>query len=770
MTELVSRLHDREAKRPVPPQRQLRLAPPRPPPPETGTFLRCANQCLTKSKTPKHANKLCVSQLCSDCCAKAARDAETARVEREACKVHHQPSVSGAPSHTSQHSTAETHGVSLPLSQESASHQIPPSTPLETRITSQHRSISPEPGPSQRRSNGRSGLARPLPPSWAASYRAAEDAQSQRESLKAKSHRLAEDQKKTVELVLYHSEDQPPVILDHRVDTYPNLCVTDLKYLAQFGVAEDSWIDIFMDGTFKTFRTGAGGITTVERGRQLLIRLRRSALEELPIARCPGIDSLITRQSKGRSRGSKRAADAQSNVHFTMSSSPDIEFPEPSEPLPASHPPASLKRSQKNLPVSTQSKYKGKGRKHRQWPDNFYVCEVVDGLREVKEMKDRNKKSKLEDNFKAVFGVPYKKTSEWKYRGWIDSDDKVLQDIIAGFVAQGSNDGALWTKFKEASEQHRAVLEKKKAHNDLDSSSGTESDPGAGPFEPSHYPDYLDLSDSNSSPSDDSDGDLSDILCFFCDEPLPTRPTQALLDQASALELLTKPDPMPHNPRRRTASTFTIYQDYCARHRMEREELPFAHLEGWPETPDLSALFDRVVALRHQLDPNILATSHNEFFSRTVKRFANVQTSHIHGIGNFRGHGAGYYGNEGAAILAVTLQFLFPEERLPANQPLPYAIFLREVLGREAARQLIQQDLGLSPEKAARTLQSSERYGTMLHPGDGDTPALDAVITKIAKQKQESQGSSIKQEISDGEWLFGDGYKVHNDGVIEILD
>ena len=65
---------------------------------------------------------------------------------------------------------------------------------------------------------------------------------------------------------LIKQNGQLPTCLQHQVDTYPILFLDDLKYLADLGLDEKSWIDIYIDGNFKSFRFhGDGSITVVRR-------------------------------------------------------------------------------------------------------------------------------------------------------------------------------------------------------------------------------------------------------------------------------------------------------------------------------------------------------------------------------------------------------------------------------------------------------------------------------------------------------------------------
>ena len=85
------------------------------------------------------------------------------------------------------------------------------------------------------------------------------------------------------------------------------MSLSDLEYLADFGLGDKSWIDIYIDGDFKSFRFQGMGSITVEKGRQVLICLRPSLRDEL--TDCPGITEYLEKQPKARSKG-KRSADS----------------------------------------------------------------------------------------------------------------------------------------------------------------------------------------------------------------------------------------------------------------------------------------------------------------------------------------------------------------------------------------------------------------------------------------------------------------------------
>jgi hypothetical protein len=81
----------------------------------------------------------------------------------------------------------------------------------------------------------------------------------------------------------------------------------------------------------------------------------------------------------------------------------------------------------------------------------------------------RQQKSSLVANFEEVFGLPYHKMTFAKYRGLMDSDDDVIQDIIEAYISEGTGDSGLWPAFAAAIKDRVAFLEKGKAEGKTDS-------------------------------------------------------------------------------------------------------------------------------------------------------------------------------------------------------------------------------------------------------------------------------------------------------------
>jgi len=177
-----------------------------------------------------------------------------------------------------------------------------------------------------------------------------------------------------------------------------------------------------------------------------------------------------------------------------------------------------------------QSKAKSKGKDKRtisHWPHDFYVSEIANGLNRLKAMKDANKKSNLVMNFQEVFGLPYHKTTFAKYKGWMESDDEVIQDIIEAFVSEGVVDDSLWPVFADAVKDRITVLEKEdtkenetNAGDILDDVDMVDAKSTSG-SEDSYSHTYSAHSHGDETGSDDE----ITTRCPYCDERLPSLPT-----------------------------------------------------------------------------------------------------------------------------------------------------------------------------------------------------------------------------------------------------
>ena len=88
-------------------------------------------------------------------------------------------------------------------------------------------------------------------------------------------------------------------------------------------------------------------------------------------------------------------------------------------------------------------------------------------------------------------------------------------------------------------------------------------------------------------------------LCPFCDEPLPTRPSRALLASLEAAESQSIPAPSSQNPDHREARIL-VYIGICPQHCAETKLEADASSSCWPPV-DFGAISGRLTSLMPQL-------------------------------------------------------------------------------------------------------------------------------------------------------------------------
>lgn len=446
------------------------------------------------------------------------------------------------------------------------------------------------------------------------------------------------------------------------MDTYPTLCLDDIEYIADFGLGDKSWIDVFVDGGFKSYQIRKQSSIQVERGREVLIRLRPSLRE--PLTDCPGIERYIAKQASARTSLGKRQGDAlvsplklskapRLSTGSSTSEAPIDTFSAPTRsPSPDIFQVAST-QSQAQPPATSSfhhshsrkhksdkmSKSKGKGKAKRKWPFHFYMSEIVSGLHRLKQMKDNKRKSKIEDNFGEVFsGAKFPKTTFYNSKKLVESASNAV--VVGKFVALGETDDALWPQFLE--EVERSSGKRRPKESELEDELSDESDT-ASPSRSASQPSDID----QDSDSDDYLKPVKYLRCAYCDERLPSVQSEILVAMGDELKAKTIPDPVSWNKNHRKATDFTVYQDYCARHRFELDDLPRAHLENWPEDPDLSSLNERLCQMKPDL-LRLVATAtleKNDFFTAAKKTYEKVKRTRADTaevmFAKWKDHGAG---------------------------------------------------------------------------------------------------------------------------------
>nr|GAT48246.1 predicted protein [Mycena chlorophos] len=228
------------------------------------------------------------------------------------------------------------------------------------------------------------------------------------------------------------------------------------------------------------------------------------------------------------------------------------------------------------------------------------------------------------------------------------------------------------------------------------------------------------------------------VLCAFCDQPLPKSPSDTLTRLGAELHAKSRPDPTVENSGHRLMP-HQQYSSYCARHRFERETLPLAVREGWPQAPDFDGLMERVLSMAGDLRELLAEPENSSFFRDAAKHYdgasklkmtaMSVQFQHIDRLQKL---GPGYYGEIGLYIVQKLLHVLFPDalHQPQSTTTFPYAILVNEVLAPEVFVRLVQQDMHVNGVRAKSILERSYPLGSVLHPEceNSATEAVDRYI------------------------------------------
>jgi isochorismate synthase EntC len=105
------------------------------------------------------------------------------------------------------------------------------------------------------------------------------------------------------------------------------------------------------------------------------------------------------------------------------------------------------------------------------------------------------------------------------------------------------------------------------------------------------------------------------LLCIFCSELLPSKPSDKLLSMIRRLRPLARPAPTTYNPN---AVSLPMSQsiNVCSLHRSETLQLPNALAKGWPTEIDWAKVQRRVrdPTMIKELNKVVLAKETSVFF------------------------------------------------------------------------------------------------------------------------------------------------------------
>ncbi|KAG8834560.1 hypothetical protein FRC17_008394 [Serendipita sp. 399] len=235
------------------------------------------------------------------------------------------------------------------------------------------------------------------------------------------------------------------------------------------------------------------------------------------------------------------------------------------------------------------------------------------------------------------------------------------------------------------------------------------------------------------------------LLCPFCDQRLPEYPSAMLRKMLKRVKREAKPEPRIGNALGLSAS-LEVFTPFCLRHEAELKEFPKGKKNGWPTTLDPQLLAKRTRRLRSHLQNLIDNPDEGTFFHPLQKAAREHGKGAVNGAKanwhNFENATAGYYGEQGFAIISQVLFDIFPDIPREKTEPLDVSNYFSVVLVPEAAVLLIQQDLeestSISDKNALRSralqvLRNSRKYGEAMFPvldNDGDN-----IVDNLARER-----------------------------------
>jgi hypothetical protein len=409
---------------------------------------------------------------------------------------------------------------------------------------------------------------------------------------------------------------------------------------------------------------------TVEKGQRILMLLRPSLREKLDLDKCPGFAMEKALQPKGPT-GKKRSgktlvspikkvprqaikSQAAVTAHgiitrtspaLSISSGSESESgttlpkdPRPNLPLcvPERPIPSSLHQQPHPIPTpSTQpplTSVPSDTSQGRRFPFNYYVFEVAHGLMTIGLLRDHDPRSPdntWEKLIPRIFKCDryVKRTVITHRKIWEEAPSWLKTRMIdlqrdpkatwGSFVhhAKRVRDGQLHeADFESSGDESSDMADDYAATappSNVDNTPGPEPSPASDKGKTREAPTAVTVDDI---PSDDGLSVDGADLCPFCDDLMPVKPSEELLDWCESLRDESWSEPVYWNKGHRNAADVDVYLDFCMRHRFERDDLAEAESAGWPRDIDFSSLHDRILALRHLLQATLSNIDSNVFF------------------------------------------------------------------------------------------------------------------------------------------------------------
>lgn len=274
-----------------------------------------------------------------------------------------------------------------------------------------------------------------------------------------------------------------PLWLDQYIPTFPHFRLSACKELIKdLGLEEGSRLDVWTGSEWVTINLH--GIIPVEKGQQVILKTRPSLRHGLDD--CPGIEEELKKEEKRGLKKSRvefvspitKAPQNTGRVSATLptpTSHPAVApTPATATPPPASHVVLTTTESA-TLPTQLHPNFKAttlpsqSQAKLKQWPFDFYVYEIHDGLCRMRDTctgsvsqnqdrKHRSKKSKgkqtkgqkitVEKAFQAAFpNTKWAKTTFYDHRRLWFEQDVAIREL---FIDLGESQQATYICFLDA--------------------------------------------------------------------------------------------------------------------------------------------------------------------------------------------------------------------------------------------------------------------------------------------------------------------------------
>ena len=401
-------------------------------------------------------------------------------------------------------------------------------------------------------------------------------------------------------------------------------------------------------------------IRIVETGDTLLYRLLPDGIMGTRLEDCPGLADELSKlgEKKSASKPSKRKRVEESDLeqasdsptpctpirkkyrkadkHHTHTSTPTITSSRRQRHTivirsPTQSPASSRTRRVNStschlLPKTKKSPYPlvnkhmsiaNKG--ERLFPTSFYTVDVIDGFEDMDRKSSQRRPRMLnKDAFESTFRVTYVRPTYQKARRLYEDN----RELASKFSGYGRTKRGAWANFRNAAEAGGVDDESESDFNEVDNSHNEVI--------------QLDVLPEEFLHNDEEDIDWSQH-CNYCDEELPTCPSQILLDLQTHLDSRSVHDganghDASANPNHRYIRPIVETIEYCQRHRFE--------LVGYPNAANNSTWFSavpvnfdilpaRLKALEPQLNQVYMNPFENIFYESLAVHGTNTAGEYV---------------------------------------------------------------------------------------------------------------------------------------------